>query len=173
VIGVSVGHHYYVETADGAGPEVGRDYIFTDIEGAFLVAAEPGNAAGVDEHELALGQCGEEAVALAYIDDAEFQVVFPDVRTKGVDDQKGEEDTGAHPGQDPWPMFAKTRGGQDQGERKQNGQPEGWLGNAPIGLPPRVHAGRPLGHEQEPFSQPGKDRRVQNDGGETNRDYCG
>ena len=71
-VGVRQGDH--VHGAHGAGPEIGRDYVFADIELRTRGVAEGRDAAAIHQHALSIGEGDQQAVALADIDGGQFQL---------------------------------------------------------------------------------------------------
>src|SRR5437016_2798647 len=79
VVFVRMGQGDYIETPDGAAPQVGRDHILADIELGFAGSpradawvvrphSEGGDSAAIHEHQLAVGKRNEDAITLAYVD---------------------------------------------------------------------------------------------------------
>jgi len=99
VIAVSVGEGDGVEMADVAGPEVGGDDLFADVEaggrggGAGRGAGEDAAdwASGVDEEGAAFGTDDEEGVALADVDGGDFEGVGGGEGSAGPEDSGGDE----------------------------------------------------------------------------------
>ena len=90
VVLMGVRHDDDVEMLDGARPEVGRDDVFADIEARFARAAEGRDSAGIDQHQRPLREADEQAVALADIDRAEFELAVFDYGREGMDHDEGE-----------------------------------------------------------------------------------
>jgi hypothetical protein len=82
---------YHVQAADRAAPEVGRYYIFTDIQLRLGSPAERGDAAAIHQHQLAVGKYDENGVALSHIDRRDLQHSLRDVRREWRPEQNGQQ----------------------------------------------------------------------------------
>ncbi len=58
-----------IEVGDASRPEIGRDYVFAEVE---LRAGAPNRATGVDEQGLALGRDQQNGIAFADIDGSDL-----------------------------------------------------------------------------------------------------
>ena len=84
-----VRHGDDVETLDGSRPQVGRYDILADIDARLFGASERRDAAGVDQHQRALREADEQAVALADVDGAQLEFAAFDNGREGMDDDDG------------------------------------------------------------------------------------
>src|SRR5271166_5114450 len=78
-----------VELANGAAPKVGGNNVLADVEFGLSVAAEYGNAATIDQHQLAIREGHQQAISLPDVKSGEFQLPLVDLRgERMVEDER-------------------------------------------------------------------------------------
>src|SRR5471030_1457595 len=128
---VGVGHGDDVQAAEAAFPEIGRDYIFTDIELRGGPTAKSGDAAAIEEHALAIREDHQQAVALAHVDGRHLQFAGVDFGRERVPEQQRQGSGYSDDRCDAPPAAARQGTGDERGGERY-GQPERRRGDAPV-----------------------------------------
>ena len=76
VVIMSVSHRNNIEVFDRPAPQVRRNDVFSDIDVGLSVVAEHRNATSIHQHELAIREGDQQAIALAYVNRHEFEPVL-------------------------------------------------------------------------------------------------